>query len=164
MKNLFEKGSIDDTAMKSRDKKRAMFVKVITLLELVSKKELGIEVDKILAGQESDKTNLMLQIVGRLAAKSDCVANNAKYEKAVNKKIGSGGAEVKNSGTEVEKSAKVQKEAPKETAKAKEPPKRSRTTKPEIIDPKKSKTRQNSKSPTKTRERSKSPQKAQVQN
>merc|ERR1712071_405912 len=64
MKNLFEKGSVDDAAMKSRDKKRSMFVKVITLLE----------------------------IVGRLAAKSDCVANNAKYVKAVNKKIGSGGS------------------------------------------------------------------------
>ena len=77
MKNLFEKGSTDDTAMKSRDKKRAMFVKVITLLELVSKKDLGIDVDKILAGHEAEKTNLMLQIVGRLAGKSDCIANNA---------------------------------------------------------------------------------------
>ena len=165
MKNLFDKGSVDDAAMKSRDKKRAMFVKVLTLLELVSKKELGIDVDKILAGQESDKTNLMLQIVGRLAAKSDCVANNAKYVKAVNKKIsGSSGAENKNSGTEVVKSGKTEKEAVKEEpVKAKEPSKRSRTNKPEAVDMKKSKTRQNSKSPTKTRERSKSPQKAQNQ-
>merc|ERR1711976_919928 len=102
MKNLFEKGSIDDAAMKSRDKKRAMFVKVVTLLELVSKKDLGIDVDKILAGQEAEKTNLMLQIVGRLAGKADCVAHNAKYIKAVNKKLNEK-LEPKNSGLEVEK-------------------------------------------------------------
>merc|ERR1711931_183941 len=57
MKGLFEKGSIDNEAMKSRDKKRMMFVKIIPLIEIVSKKDLGIDVDKILAGQESEKTN-----------------------------------------------------------------------------------------------------------
>merc|ERR1712173_96412 len=108
MKNLFEKGSIDDAAMKSRDKKRAMFVKVITLLELVSKKDLGIDVDKILAGHEAEKTNLMLQIVGRLAGKADCIANNSKYVKAVNKEL-SGEVGVKNSGMEVREEKKEEK-------------------------------------------------------
>merc|ERR1711920_779071 len=105
MKNLFERGSIDDAAMKSRDKKRAMFVKVITLLELVSKKDLGIDVDKILAGHEAEKTNLMLQIVGRLAGKADCIANNSKYVKAVNKKLSGEG--VKNSEEKIEKPEKT---------------------------------------------------------
>lgn len=87
MKGLFEKGSIDNEAMKSRDKKRMMFVKIITLIEIVSKKDLGIDVDKILAGQESEKTNLMLQVIGRLAGKPEVVAQNSKMVKATLKKL-----------------------------------------------------------------------------
>jgi len=109
MKGLFEKGSIDNEAMKSRDKKRSMFVKVITLLEIVSKKELGIDVDKILAGQEADKTNLMLQIVGRLAGKQEVVANNTKMVKATLKKLKEGDVGT----TDVKQEKKPEKKAEK---------------------------------------------------
>lgn len=76
---------MDDEALKSRDKKRDMFVRVVTLLEVMTKKDLGIDPDKILAGQEPEKTNLMLQIIGRLAPKTD--SNHEKYVKAALKKL-----------------------------------------------------------------------------
>merc|ERR1712035_140734 len=51
----------------------------------------------------------MLQIVGRLAGKADCIANNSKYVKAVNKKLSGGEVGTKNSGLEVREEKKVEK-------------------------------------------------------
>merc|ERR1711974_304504 len=93
MKGLFNKKDIDNEALKSRDKKRDMFIKVITLLEIMTKKDLGIDADKILAGQDSEKTNLMLQLVGRLAAKAETGQGSDKYVKVTLKKLAGGAAE-----------------------------------------------------------------------
>merc|ERR1712157_564283 len=89
MKGLFKKEDINDEALKSRDKKRDMFIKVITLLELMTKKELGIKADKILQGQEADKTNLMLQIIGKFAGKPGIGESSKKYVKVTLEKLNS---------------------------------------------------------------------------
>merc|ERR1712168_434339 len=108
MKGLFNKKDIDNEAIKSRDKKRNMFVRVITLLEIMTKKELGIDADKILAGQDAEKTNLMLQIIGRLASKQ---TNTDKYVKATIKKLqGSTTGSNSTAKTEIKNEEKEQKE------------------------------------------------------
>lgn len=119
MKGLLSKKNIDNEALKNRDKKREMFVRVITLLEVMTKKDLGIDVDNILAGKEAEKTNLMLQIIGRLAAKQDISASNTKYVQAALKKLKSGNEkeveEPKNDEPKIEKPKKSKsKEKPVE--------------------------------------------------
>ena len=131
MKGLFNKKDIDNEALKSRDKKRDMFIKVITLLEIMTKKDLGIDADKILAGQDAEKTNLMLQLVGRLASKADSGQSSDKYVKATLKKLA---GDASGSTTNVEKSGKLKEEVEpesrtkeKESREQKEPKERSRS-------------------------------------
>lgn len=100
---------------RSKDKKLEMFVKVITLLEIMTKKELGIDAVKIVAGKEADKTNLMLQLIGRLAGKADAGTSSEKYVKAALKKLaGSSNSEPKPEEEDPAKEKKREREPSKQ--------------------------------------------------